>query len=137
MDKEHSLISGQLDKVELQYTPIETISDTVSALRDSFASGTMRDISFRKQQLRALLKGMREDKKNLLDALYHDLHKSHTEGLYAEYDAVEYEIGQYLDNMDKWVKPSRNALASEQPAFLLSKSEVRKEPLGVVVILGA
>ncbi|KAJ2050722.1 hypothetical protein GGH13_008734, partial [Coemansia sp. S155-1] len=58
MDKEHSLISGQLDKVELQYTPVETISDTVSALRDSFASGTMRDISFRKQQLRALLKGM-------------------------------------------------------------------------------
>ncbi|KAJ2799735.1 hypothetical protein H4S07_005360 [Coemansia furcata] len=137
MDKEHSLVSGQLDKCELQYTPVEDISGTVSALRDSFASGTMRDVGFRKQQLRALLKGLREDKKNLLDALYHDLHKSYSEGLYAEFDSVEYEIGQYLDNLDKWVKPSRNALAMDQPAFLLSKSEVRKEPLGVVVILGA
>ncbi|KAJ2688248.1 hypothetical protein IWW39_002374 [Coemansia spiralis] len=137
MDKEHTLVSGELDKSELRYTPVEAISGTVSALRESFARGTMRDISFRKQQLRALLKGLREDKKALLDALYHDLHKSHAESLYAEYDSVEYEIGQYLDNLDKWVKPSHNPLASVQPALLLSKSEVRKEPLGVVVIIGA
>ncbi|KAJ2697398.1 hypothetical protein H4218_003985 [Coemansia sp. IMI 209128] len=137
MDKEHTLVSGELDKSELRYTPVEAISGTVSALRESFARGTMRDISFRKQQLRALLKGLREDKKALLDALYHDLHKSHAESLYAEYDSVEYEIGQYLDNLDKWAKPSHNPLASVQPALLLSKSEVRKEPLGVVVIIGA
>ncbi|KAJ2333001.1 hypothetical protein GGH91_006039, partial [Coemansia sp. RSA 2671] len=93
MDKEHTLVSGELDKSELRYTPVEAISGTVSALRESFARGTMRDISFRKQQLRALLKGLREDKKALLDALYHDLHKSHAESLYAEYDSVEYEIG--------------------------------------------
>ncbi|KAJ2487808.1 hypothetical protein IWW37_005101 [Coemansia sp. RSA 2050] len=137
MEKEHTLVSGQLDKSELQYTSVEAIGGIVSTLRESFASGTMRDISFRKQQLRALLKGLREDKKALLDALYHDLHKSHAESLYAEFDSVEYEIGQYLDNLDKWLKPSRNPLASVQPALLLSKSEVRKEPLGVVVIIGA
>ncbi|KAJ2730720.1 hypothetical protein IW152_005054 [Coemansia sp. BCRC 34962] len=137
MEKEHTLVSGQLDKSELQYTSVEAIGGIVSTLRESFASGTMRDISFRKQQLRALLKGLREDKKALLDALYHDLHKSHAESLYAEFDSVEYEIGQYLDNLDKWLKPSRNPLALVQPALLLSKSEVRKEPLGVVVIIGA
>ncbi|KAJ2319350.1 hypothetical protein GGI00_006424, partial [Coemansia sp. RSA 2681] len=97
----------------------------------------MRDIGFRKQQLRALLQGLREDKKNLLDALYHDLRKSHPEGQYAEYDSVEFEIGQFLDNLNKWTKPSSNSLAMAQPAFLLSKSEVRKEPLGVVAIIGA
>ncbi|KAJ2645082.1 hypothetical protein GGF44_000147 [Coemansia sp. RSA 1694] len=137
MEKEHTLLSGQLDKCELQYTSVDAISDTVSALRASFDVGTMRDIGFRKQQLRALLQGLREDKKNLLDALYHDLRKSHPEGQYAEYDSVEFEIGQFLDNLNKWTKPSSNSLAMAQPAFLLSKSEVRKEPLGVVAIIGA
>ncbi|KAJ2745189.1 hypothetical protein GGI20_002371 [Coemansia sp. BCRC 34301] len=137
MQMEHTLVSGQLEKCEIQYTSIEAISGTVSALRASFDAGTMRDIGFRKQQLRALLQGLREDKKALLDALYHDLHKSHAEGKYAEYDAVEFEIGQYLDNLDKWARPSSNPLAMAQPAFLMSKSEVRKEPLGVVAIIGA
>ncbi|KAJ2328489.1 hypothetical protein GGI00_004177, partial [Coemansia sp. RSA 2681] len=58
MEKEHTLLSGQLDKCELQYTSVDAISDTVSALRASFDAGTMRDIGFRKQQLRALLQGL-------------------------------------------------------------------------------
>ncbi|KAJ2003575.1 hypothetical protein H4R26_002986 [Coemansia thaxteri] len=136
MSKEHSSVSGQLGECELQFTTIEAIGETVSSLRASFANGTMRDIAFRKQLLRDFLRGLRESKKELLDAVYFDLHKPRAETSYAEYDAVEYELGQFLDNLDKWAKPARNTLAMLQPAFLLSKSETRKEPLGTVVIIG-
>ncbi|KAJ2869095.1 hypothetical protein FB639_004791, partial [Coemansia asiatica] len=137
MSKEHSSISGALNESALEYTDIGTISSTVGELRTSFATGKTRDLEFRKDQLRALLKGMRAEKKALLDAVYLDLHKSVNETELTEYSAVVFEVGLMLENMAKWTRPDRGSSFLLQPALLFSKSEVRKEPLGTVVILGA
>ncbi|KAI7825924.1 NAD-dependent aldehyde dehydrogenase [Kickxella alabastrina] len=136
--KEYSTISGgSLNESALEYTELSTISTAVDELRTTFATHALRPLPERKQQLRSLLQGLRTYKKALLDAVYLDLHKSATETDFFEYSAVEFDIGLALDNLDKWAQPDRHPLAILQPAFLMSRSEVRKEPLGTVLILGA
>ncbi|KAJ2227924.1 hypothetical protein H4R99_004521 [Coemansia sp. RSA 1722] len=137
MSKEHSAVSGALQESALEYTDVTSISTTVHELRLSFATNKTRELSFRKAQLRALLHGLRAEKKTLLDAVYLDLHKSAAETGLTEYSAVEYEIGLMLDNLDKWTKAERAPFSLLQPALMLSRSEVRKEPLGTVVVFGA
>ncbi|KAJ1965050.1 Hexadecenal dehydrogenase [Dipsacomyces acuminosporus] len=136
MSKEHVTVSGELTESALEYTPVDAVSGIVSTLRESFNSGKLREIDYRKQQLRALLRGIREQRDALLDAMVLDLHKSQNEGDFLELSAVEFEIGRFLDNLSKWAKPDRNPLSRIQPVFLLSSSEIRKEPLGTVVIIG-
>ncbi|KAJ2724732.1 hypothetical protein GGI07_001785 [Coemansia sp. Benny D115] len=136
-DPNTTAIEQGLDASPLQYTPTESIPAIVQELRDSFASGSMKALATRKQHLRRMLDGLRASKRELLNAVLLDLGKSHSETDLYEYSSVEFEIGQMIDNMDKWARPDRNALTMVQPAFLLSHSEVRRDPLGAVVVLGA
>ncbi|ORX74459.1 aldehyde dehydrogenase [Linderina pennispora] len=105
------------------YTPIDAISTTVQDMRSSFKKGTMRDISFRKQQLKALMAGLRAHEKLIADAITADFGRAPQESIFYDILPVQFEIGQALLNMDKWAQPDKPAL-------------VRKEPLGTVVIIG-
>ncbi|KAJ1951075.1 hypothetical protein FBU59_000370 [Linderina macrospora] len=124
-----------LEKQELAFTPVAKISTIVNGLRSAFADDVMRDIGFRKQQLQALLQGVRENSDMLAQALKLDLNRSKQEAMFYEIEPVEFEIGQFLQNLDTWTKPDTNRLASDQIGFLASSMEVRKEPLGTVVII--
>ncbi|KAJ1664764.1 hypothetical protein IW140_002960 [Coemansia sp. RSA 1813] len=138
MSKEHITVADSaLGDCDMAYTAIESIGGIVDEMREGFASGTMRDLSVRRQQLRALLKGLRSEEKRLIDSVYCDLHRSKEEATLCELQAVEYEIGLFLENLDKWARPEGNSLSSEQPAFTMSQSQVRREPLGTVLIMGA
>ncbi|KAJ2612297.1 hypothetical protein H4S08_002766 [Coemansia sp. RSA 1365] len=137
MSKEHTTVTGALNESELVYTKVEAVDGIVKSLQASFAAGRMRNIEYRKQQLRAFLRGLREERKALYDAVFFDLHKSNVETELFEVGAVEYDIGLFLDNLDKWARPESRKLGSLQPAFLLSKAQVRKEPLGTVLVIGA
>ncbi|KAJ2662085.1 hypothetical protein IW148_003133 [Coemansia sp. RSA 1199] len=135
--KEHTAVTGALGSSELTYTAISDIGGIFDAVRTGFTSGTQREFSSRKHQLRQFLRGLREEKKALLDAVYFDIRKARGETELFEYKAVEYEIGMFLDNLETWSQPDCNPLAMQQPAFLLSRGQVRKEPRGTVVVLGA
>ncbi|ORX66792.1 aldehyde dehydrogenase [Linderina pennispora] len=124
-----------LEKQELAFTPVSKISTIVADLRGAFAEDIMRPVSYRKQQLQALLEGVRQHSDLLAQALYLDLHRCKEEALLYDIQAVEFEIGQALANIDTWVRPEHNRLASDQTGFLTSSMEVRKEPLGCVVII--
>ncbi|KAJ1954304.1 hypothetical protein EC988_002507 [Linderina pennispora] len=124
-----------LEKQELAFTPVSKISTIVADLRSAFAEDIMRPVSYRKQQLQALLEGVRQHSDLLAQALYLDLHRCKEEALLYDIQAVEFEIGQALANIDTWVRPEHNRLASDQTGFLTSSMEVRKEPLGCVVII--
>ncbi|KAJ1957304.1 hypothetical protein EC988_000896, partial [Linderina pennispora] len=137
MEKEHTIISGLSTEPELCLTSIHAIGVTVQEMRTSFAQGTMRDIKFRKQQLNSLLAGVRKNSKLLLDALSMDLGRPTVESEVFEIAPVEYEIGQFLKYMDKWAKPDKHKLGSEQAALLMCSMEVRKVPHGTVAIIGA
>ncbi|KAJ2841266.1 hypothetical protein GGI22_007964, partial [Coemansia erecta] len=63
-NKEHTTVSDSaLGDCDLAFTPVESIGGIVDELRASFGNGTLRSLASRKQQLRALLKGMRSEEK--------------------------------------------------------------------------
>jgi acyl-CoA reductase-like NAD-dependent aldehyde dehydrogenase len=53
-------------------------SQIVASARAFFNTYKTRDVSFRRQQLKNLLKMLEENKTKILDALMVDLHKVHT-----------------------------------------------------------
>ncbi|KAJ1731780.1 hypothetical protein LPJ72_003763 [Coemansia sp. Benny D160-2] len=138
MSKEHTTVTDSaLDDCDLVYTPVKSIGGIVDELRTSFDGGTLREVSERKQHLRALLKGLRAEEKRLLAAVRNDLNKSEDETYMYELSPVLFEIGLFLDKLDKWARPESASIAGEQPAFMLSKAQVRREPLGTVLVIGA
>ncbi|KAJ2449233.1 hypothetical protein EV183_005000 [Coemansia sp. RSA 2336] len=135
--KEHTSVTGALSDSSLAYTPISEIEEIFQQVRQGFVDGAARSFEQRKHHLRQLLRGLLEEKAALLDAVYFDIRKPHGETELFEFGALEYEIGLFLDNMERWARPTKNPMGSEQPAFLLSHGEVRKEPRGTVVVVGA
>ncbi|KAJ2717104.1 hypothetical protein H4R19_000189 [Coemansia spiralis] len=137
MSKEHTAVAGALDASGLEHTAVEDIAGLVSELRVGFAGGVLRSMESRKEQLRAMLRGLREEKQALLDAIYYDLKKHRSDGAISEWFPVEFELGNTLDNMDAWAQADSPNVGMQQPVLLMSKAEVRWEPLGVVVVFGA
>lgn len=79
---------------------------------------------------------MLEDNKDKIhDALYKDLGKHRHESLSADYAAIQSDVMHTINNLDKWTadeRPARTDLVN-----FLGGTTVRKEPLGVVLIIGA
>ncbi|KAK6514926.1 hypothetical protein TWF506_007285 [Arthrobotrys conoides] len=115
-------------------TPIPDISATHARLRATFRSHKTRPVEWRKQQLRKLWWGLHDNENDIAAALWQDLRKSEHEALQSDGIWLKNAIIDALGDIDSWVK--------EVPitADLLSKAgspTIRKEPLGVVLIIGA
>ena len=63
----------------LENTSPEKIEELVGRQRAFFATGTTRDIDWRRFQLKQFQEGLRKWEKALCDALWTDLHKSYEE----------------------------------------------------------
>eukprot|EP01027_Heterolobosea_sp_BB2_P006985 GEZU01010455.1.p1 GENE.GEZU01010455.1~~GEZU01010455.1.p1 ORF type:complete len:333 (+),score=95.98 GEZU01010455.1:186-1184(+) len=109
-------------------------SQMVRQLRNTFITGKTRPIQWRKQQLRAMRKMLKENVQLFNVALADDLANGEffTEAI--EITGVLTEIDFALRNINDWIKPeSLTTLPVLQPA----KSYIVREPLGVVLIMGA
>lgn len=133
MSKEHTAISSTtIQSDTLEYTPLARIPTVVQDLQQS----SIQPLEARKQQLRQLLQGIEQDRQMLLDACYADLRKPHQETQLMEVGPAEFEISQMLDRMEEWLRPEPTGAGWLQPGLLLSRSEVHRDPLGTVVIIG-
>lgn len=97
-----------------------------------FKSGATLDISFRKQQLKALFDGIRKYEKEICDALWTDLHKSYEEAYLTEISIVLGEIKNHLKHISKWSRPQRKNTPLK---MFPSTSKVISEPLGTALII--
>ncbi|XP_065844775.1 aldehyde dehydrogenase, dimeric NADP-preferring-like isoform X2 [Oscarella lobularis] len=104
-------------------------------VRAAFRSEKTLDIRFRKQQLLALERFLRDESQMLLDALHADLHKCTFEGDAAEIFLVQAEIAYHLNNIDSWVAPK--AAGDKGVAFAFDTCLLHPQPLGVALIIGA
>lgn len=114
-----------------EYTHIQ---DAFKKLKESFRSGKTRDVEYRKDQLRELLRLMEENEDAIAEALAKDMHKPKQEAVLAEVLMVKSDITYALNNLSDWVKPE----APEVP--LVNKADncfVISEPLGMALIIGA
>ncbi|KAI9486215.1 MAG: Aldehyde/histidinol dehydrogenase [Benjaminiella poitrasii] len=117
------------------YTKTEEIPSIVHSLRNTFQQGLTKSKEYRKQQLIRFQTFLREREAEIIDVLRKDLHKHEMETLIGEIAPVAAEIDFMLKNLDKLTKT-----ATVKPQFFinsLDKCTVRKEPKGVVLIIGA
>ncbi|XP_020612659.1 fatty aldehyde dehydrogenase-like [Orbicella faveolata] len=108
----------------------ELITLAVKKVRDTFRSGRTRDVEFRKEQLRNLLKLFDENEDEVLQAVGKDLHKPKVEAILAEVLIVKNDIAYALNNLSEWTKPE----IPEVP--MVNKMDncfTMSEPLGVAL----
>ena len=109
-------------------------AETVSDLRKAFRSGKTKDIEYRIEQLTALKKLINENVEALTNAVFKDLGKCKTESMLFEIDMLETVIEECLKNIYKWTAPD---YVSKTLMYKPMTCYINKEPLGVVLIIGA
>jgi aldehyde dehydrogenase (NAD+) len=109
------------------------ISASLEKLRQFFESGATRTYAFRREQLEKLKASILKHENELYAALREDLKKSPEEAWVTELGLVMAEIHAALRNLRRWMKPRKTGT---NLLNFPSRSSVRKEPLGVVLIIG-
>jgi aldehyde dehydrogenase (NAD+) len=116
----------------LSNTSPTRLDEILAAQKALFRTDATRDIKFRKQQLKTLLKALEAHEQDLADALWTDLHKSYEEAYLTELSLVKGEIRDALRHVDRWARRERK----RTPVSLFgSRSYVVKEPIGTALIV--
>ncbi|KAH4595509.1 aldehyde dehydrogenase [Parastagonospora nodorum] len=105
------------------------------SVRTAFDNGKTKPKAWRRQQLKRTWWMIEDNKDRIADAIYKDLHKHIQESRMADIAAAQDEILDTLKHLDEWTKdekPSRTNILN-----FLGGATVRKEPLGVTLIIGA
>jgi len=97
-----------------------------------FRSGVTRDINFRLAALKKLKEIIAANEKEILTAVYADLHKEEMDAYATEISGVYNEIRLAISNIRGWA--AREKVTT--PLFMMpSKSYIYKEPYGVTLII--
>lgn len=126
---------SSIELPSFSHTSIETIPLVHSRLHQTFHAHTTRPLSYRLTQLRKLWWGLKDNEALLLEACARDLGKSHYETYLTEVGWCLNDIVFVCSNLAKWAKEES---AADIPLMNWAmKPRIRKEPLGVVLVLGA
>ena len=118
----------------MSITP-EQVPKAVADLRSVFMSEKTRSKEWRVRQLNQMQKMLTEGRERLCEAMNKDLHKSMFEGYMTEISMVEMEIAHVLEHLDEHMEPEgRFTNLANTPTY---KSQIRNDPLGVVLVMGA
>ncbi|XP_008283961.1 aldehyde dehydrogenase family 3 member B1 [Stegastes partitus] len=113
---------------------MDTQRQVVDRLRSSFRSGVTVPEQFRKAQLTKLMSMLKENEERFLEALHKDLAKPRFEAVLSEVDIVINDLHVTIANLSSWMQPE---YVSKSLATKLDDCSVRRQPLGVVLIIGA
>ena len=108
------------------------LTDRLDALRGHFRSGKTRPYAARREALKRLKRALLDHEEPLLEALHQDLRKPRFEGYLADVGLVHSELDHTLAHLQEWMRPERPGTPL---SLQVSHSEVRAEPLGVVLII--
>ncbi|XP_053638298.1 aldehyde dehydrogenase, dimeric NADP-preferring isoform X3 [Cherax quadricarinatus] len=106
----------------------------VHKAREAFMSGKTKDVSFRKQQLKALKLMYEENEAAFCKALAKDLNKPKQESILLELNLLIDDLRHSLARIDEWVKPETTPT---NIVTIFDKTLIFHDPYGVVLIMGA
>lgn len=109
------------------------IKTLVTEQRRFFGGFSTRPLEFRKSALDKLLGWVRQNEREIQEALKKDLNKGEAEAYLTETSLCLEEIKFAQKNLKSWTKPKKVKSALAQ---LPAKSYIYPEPLGVVLIIG-
>ncbi|XP_076838719.1 aldehyde dehydrogenase family 3 member B1 [Brachyhypopomus gauderio] len=113
---------------------MESQKQVLERLRAAFQSGVTVPLQFRLTQLQSLLSLLEDNETQILEALHKDLAKPKFEAVLSEIDIVVNDLCYTISNLATWIQPS---YVSKNLATKLDECFIRKEPLGVVLIISA
>ncbi|KAI9317054.1 Aldehyde/histidinol dehydrogenase [Dichotomocladium elegans] len=119
--------------MSLQYASPDVIAARAKEVRQTYLSGVTRPLKFRKDVLKDLVQFLDEQKDALAQAVYSDMHRPKFETLLCDLGVVKQECKYMLKNMDRLA-------ATEYPDagwFSKGNAMIRKEPKGVVLVIGS
>jgi aldehyde dehydrogenase (NAD+) len=111
---------------------LEGLAGLADRLRSTYAGGRTRPVEWRREQLRALGRMIREQEDDLLAALAADLGKPHFEAWLTDLRATGREIEHLEKHVASWVRPQ----GQKVPLLLRpDTASVVHEPLGAVLVI--
>lgn len=117
------------------YESVEEIQAFHSTLVSTFRTGRTKDIAWRKWQLKQLWWLVEENEQAIVDAIKCDLNRPGFETYLTDLAGIRKDILYHLENIDAWA--ADETLGDSFIARRLGVARIRKEPLGVVLIIGA
>ena len=117
------------------YTTKTEIDTALSTLRQTFATGCTKSLAWRKWQLKQCWWMIEDHEKDLCQALAADLHRHEFESYATDILGVKTDILDHIENLEEWTKDQKPDAGLIMGT--LGKARVRKEPLGVTLIIGA
>jgi aldehyde dehydrogenase (NAD+) len=102
-------------------------------LRATFSTGLTRPLEWRREQLSALVRLLRDEAGALTDAMAADLGKPELEGWLTDVAAVRHDIEGALRHLGTWASPRRVRVPWR---LWPGQAEIVPEPLGAVLVIG-
>lgn len=126
---------SKVDVPTMEHTKISDIPAIHNELYQTFHTQKTKPLEYRLRQLRKLWWGLKDAEPLILEACQRDLGKPHFETYLTELGWCLNDIVFVCDNLEQWMR-------EEKPADIplmhwAVQPRVRKEPLGVVLVLGA
>ena len=109
------------------------IRELINKQKEFLKKGRQLDIGFRKDNLIKLKRIIKDNEKEIINAMKKDLNKSEFESYLSEIGMVYEEINMHLKNIKKWSKRKK---AKSSFMFFPSKNYIVKEPYGTALIIG-
>ncbi|MEA5551870.1 aldehyde dehydrogenase [Anabaena cylindrica UHCC 0172] len=111
-----------------------SINENIRQQRIYFSTGKSKEINFRLQQLKILKQLIIDNELVIIQALQADLQKPELEAVTSEIILALKEIELAIKNLRNWTKPKKAAIPWQ---LLPASAQIKPEPLGVVLIIGA
>ena len=111
-----------------------SFSDKVSKAREAFNSGKTKPLSFREQQLKALLRMYEENIDEIVKVVHSDLGKSRHETLVSEVNIAINDLRDIIMNFKDWAKPMN---PSKALANTFDGLKIYSDPYGVALVISA
>ncbi|MEM9141592.1 MAG: aldehyde dehydrogenase [Bacteroidota bacterium] len=108
------------------------MTDLIQTQRDYFAAQKTKDVSFRKNALRRLLREIEDREEDICDAVYEDFKKPRFETMGTETQFVLADIKHTLKKIESWAARER---VSTNLMNWPSRDYVYREPYGTVLII--
>lgn len=106
----------------------------IKEVKETFQTGKTKDVKFRKEQLKKLLKLLEDNKDTICEALRADLNKPPFETLLCEYNLLVNEVLEILHEVDSFAQPENKG---KSLLTFFDQVYVKHEPLGTVLVMGA
>ncbi|GJQ80099.1 putative aldehyde dehydrogenase [Trypoxylus dichotomus] len=124
------------DPVDVKNGKIQqkTTKEYLHIARLAFNTGRTRSLKYRREQLLKLQRMYRETAGDMEAALFRDLRKPKQECYNTEIDFIVNDVKNILDNFKRY---TGNEYPSKPLANFFDTVEIKKDPYGVVLIIGA